>query len=70
MIRRSVRSRSVSAHRATQVPAPLPARASASFPYPLTFFLTARQRKAVLRRLSPLGKSRAGALLKALRIRP
>lgn len=46
------------------------ARGSGDLPHPITFYLTARQRDAVLRRLNRHDADRTRALLSALRVAP
>lgn len=53
---------------ATVVPQPGCPTPHADLPHALTFFLTAGQRRAVLRALAPYKQCRAVALLRALKI--
>lgn len=50
------------------VPPPAPAPLAAELPHPLTFFLRADQRRAVLAALRRRNPDRSAALLRALRI--
>jgi len=53
-----------------EAPAPADPPDADALPQPLTFFLTAAQRRAVLRRLRRRDADRAVALLRTLRIEP
>ncbi len=55
-------------HESGPVPQPLPSRPHDQLPHALTFYLTAGERKAVLRVLSKYKRSRGESLLRALGI--
>lgn len=61
-------SEAVAADHRAGLPAPASPTPEGELPHPLTFFLTAAERRAVLAVLTPHGHRRAAALLRALGI--